>query len=99
MFQRQTYEWKSREFVEGGMCVRESRDHKILENIGSNGNESACNAGDQSLIPESGRSHMLHSTMCNRTTEPVLWSLGATATDRTHRNHESSSPLGAHALQ
>ena len=39
-----------------GMCVRESRDHKILENIGSNGNESACNAGDQSLIPESGRS-------------------------------------------
>ena len=33
-----------------GVCVRESRDHKILENIGSDGNESACNAGDQSLI-------------------------------------------------
>ena len=46
---------------------------------------------ETSSTPDPGGSHMLHSTM--------LWSLGATATDRTHRNHESSSPLGAHALQ
>ena len=44
---------------EGQVGVRgakRSRDHKILENIGSDGNESACNAGDLGSIPGSGRS-------------------------------------------
>ena len=35
---------------------------------------------------------MLCSTMCNVTIEPVLWSLGATATDRMHCNYEARVP-------
>ena len=36
--------------------AKRSRDHKILENIGSDGNESTCNAEDLGSIPRSGRS-------------------------------------------
>ena len=63
------------------------------------GKDPPANAGGMSSIPDPGGSHMLRSTTCNATTEPVLWSLGAMATDRTRCNYESSSARAAHALQ
>ena len=73
-------------------------DPKLLEHNtenflgGTEGKNPPANAGDTGLAPDSGRPQMLRGD-CARlsTTEPVLWSLGATATEP-----RAATPEAAH---